>query len=183
MKKTSLFFAFTIILFMFSCQTETKPLENENTHFEGKSKFYKETIFTFGGEFLGFTLGEEQKTASKKLPKEKRSLQEDNYQLYKFTGSYSDTEYQLYFKDGKLEEINFDTYIKDAQGNNDKDGALTLFNELKKELLKTFGNKFMESSDEANEILYWSKDKKNIQLIHEFDKAAVHAYLDITETN
>lgn len=181
MKKTFSLILLSLTFFAISCNSEKKPQQEDKSHFDDKSKFYKETIIVAGGDFLGFNLGCDLKDAISILPKEKIVLDKKEYQLYKNTASYSDTEYQLFFKDDKLEEINFDTYILDEKGNMDKNGALILFNELKAKFLKRYGNKYMESSDENNEILYWSKDKKSIQLINEFEKGSIHVYLDIAE--
>ncbi len=171
--KKYLYLALIIVVYI-SCNENTQEAQVDLSN---KSIFYKETILKQGGDFLSLNLGDKMENASKVLPKDILQQNEKNYQFYKSSNTFSVAEYQLIYEKEKLVEIDFDVFIYDEKGNFDTDGALELFNELKEDFLKKFGNKYMESSDTENEILYWSKDNKNVQLI--LEKAAVHAYLDI----
>lgn len=171
---------FVLLVFIASCNNSTTenltPDLNAN-----KSKFYKEVIIKNGGDFSGFTLGQKQSEASQLIPVEFLGEKDKAYQFYSLENTYTTSEFQLYFEDNKLKELNFDTHVYDETGTFDKAGAETLFNEIKEDFLKQFGKKYMENSEQENEILFWTDDKKNIQLIHEKAKAAVHVYIDISE--
>ena len=179
MKNITLFLLSLIVLI--SCKNDTKEITTVPDI--ANSKYYQETMLRVGNDFLGFNLGENFETASIVFSKEHLQQEENDYLYYKISNTYTEAEYQLIFEDEKLKEIDFDVHVYDEKGNFNTQGAETLFTEIKADFLKRFGNKYMESSEEENEILYWSKDKKNIQLIHEKAKAAVHVYADIVEFN
>jgi len=167
-----------VTLALFSCNSDSRNIVDTKND-SSKSKFYKETIKQQGEDFLGLKLGEDFITAKDVLPKEYLVEEEENYLYYRLEGVYTVVEYQLYFNnEEKLEEINFDAIVYDEKGTFDKNGAIELFNEIKEDFIKTYGNKYMTSSDEENEILFWNKENKNAQLI--LEKAKVHAYLDIS---
>jgi hypothetical protein len=179
MKKIILLFVTAISLI--ACNDDSKLVATPTTSDMTKSKAYFEIIKYAGGDFAGFNLGEKIETASKVFNKENLVESESDYLFYKFEETYTNSEYQLSFSENKLKEIYLDTYIYDETGTFDRAASALLFNEIKEDFLKRFGNKYMETIDEQNEILYWSNDKKNIQLIHEVSKAAIHVYLDISD--
>ena len=164
------------ILLIFACKNDNRVIIDTQKE-SSKSKYYKETVIQQGEDFLGLKLGEEYETASKVLPKENLVEENENYLYYKVEKTYSVAEYQLYFEENKLQEIDFDAIVYDETGTFDENGAKELFNDLKEDIINAFGKKYMTSSDETNEILFWNKDDKNVQLI--LEKAKVHAYFDI----
>lgn len=166
-----------LIVSLFSCEDNKRNIVDTQEIVE-KSKFYKEAIVQQGEDFFGLKLGDEFETAKEVLP-EKYFIEEDeNYLFYKIESTYTVAEYQLYFNENKLEEIDFDAIVYDEKGAFDNNGAIELFNDLKDDFIIVFGNKYMTSSEGENEILFWNKGNKNIQLI--LEKAKVHAYLDIS---
>lgn len=173
MKKNIFIF---LLVILFSCKNDRVIVDTQDI--PTKSKFYKETVIQKGSDFLGLQLGEEFETALEVLPKEYLGEETENYLYYKIENSYSTVEYQLYFNENKLEEINFDAVVYNEKGTFDENGAIELFNDLKEDFLYSFGNKYMTSSDEVNEILFWNNGNKNVQLI--LEKAKVHVYLDMT---
>ncbi|MFT4644502.1 MAG: hypothetical protein ACI8ZX_000905 [Planctomycetota bacterium] len=172
---------FVTAISLVACNNETKTTAQEIDSTVAHSKYYLEVIKKAGGDFSGFNLGDKVKVAQEVLGEQNLVEKEADYLFYKFEETYSNADYEIFFKDGRLNEILLDAYIYDETGNFDRAASAVLFNEIKDDFLKRFGNKYMETSDEKNEILYWSKDKKNIQLIHEVSKAAVHVYLDKSE--
>lgn len=179
MKK--IIFLFIIAFSLIACSNEANNTPIETATDITKSNVYLEVIKYKGGDFAGFNLGDEIEVASKVFGEENLIENETDYLFYKFEETYTNSEYQLTFADNKLSELYLDAYIYDETGTFDRAASSELFNEIKDDFLKKFGNKYMETSNEKNEILYWSNDKKNIQLIHEVSKAAVHVYLDISE--
>lgn len=179
MKKIIILFVTAFLLM--TCNSDSKTIATPTATDVTKSKAYLEVIKYAGGDFAGFNLGDEFEVASKVFGKKNLIENEADYLFYKFEETYTNSEFELSFADNKLNELYLDAYIYDETGTFDRAASATLFNEIKQDFLKRFGNKYMESSDEENEILYWSQDKKNIQLIHEVSKAAVHVYLDISE--
>lgn len=163
-----------------ACTNESKKNTPEVDNSVVRSKYYLEVIKQIGGDFSGFNLGDEFKVASKVFGEQNLIEKSEDYLFYKFEDTYTNSEYQIYFSENKLNELYIDTYIYDETGTFDRAASAILFNEIKEDFLKRFGNKYMETSKEKNEILYWSNNKKNIQLIHEVSKAAVHVYLDIS---
>jgi len=180
MKNYSLF----LVLFItfFSCKNEEKKPVVEDVQTSTKSKFYKEVIVKNSGHFSGLILGEEFQKASKIIDENFKAEEDENeFILYKLDKTYTNSSYELYFKNNKLNEILFDTYVYDEKGMFDKNGSLVLFKEIKEDFLKRFGNKYMETSNTENEILFWSDENKDIQLIHEIGKAGVHVYIESVE--
>lgn len=179
MKNLLILFVMTISLV--ACKNDTKnvatPIDTEIT----KSKAYFEVIKFAGGDFDGFSLGESIASVRQVFGEENLVEEESDYLYYKFEDIYTNSEFEFSFADNKLKELYLDTYVYDETGTFDRAASDMLFNEIKDDFLKRFGNKYMETSDEKNEILFWSNEKKNIQLIHEVSKAAVHVYLDISE--
>jgi len=171
------YFYLFLLLFFFSCKNDKRVILDTQTEIE-KSEFYKTTVIQKGEDFLGLKLGEEFETAREVLPKKYLIEEDENYLYYKIENTFTVVEYQLYFNENKLEEIDFDAIVYDETGMFDKNGAIELFNDLKEDFIYTFGNKYMTSEEEENEILFWNKENKNVQLI--LEKAKVHAYLDIS---
>jgi len=174
------FLYFLLIVALVSCKNDERVIIDTKSQVE-KSKSYKEAVVQQGGDFLGLILGEEFETASKilptVLPADITTEEDENFLYYRLEHIYTVTEYQLFFDNNKLEEINFDAIVYNEKGDFDENGAIELFNDLKDDFIKFYGNKYMTSSDEDNEILFWNKGNKNVQLI--LEKAKVHVYLDI----
>lgn len=179
MKKILILFVSAFLLI--TCNNESTKTLTETATDLTKSKAYLEVVKYSGGDFAGFNLGDDFKVASTIFGEENLVENEEDYLFYKFENTYSNAEYELSFSENRLNELYLDAYIYDETGTFDRAASTMLFTEIKNDFLKRFGDKYMETSDEKNEILYWSNDKKNVQLIHEISKAAIHVYLDISE--
>lgn len=177
MKNLIFAFAFLSIISLNSCNSADKNKAEAATKIsDSKSVVYKEVVKTLAGDFAGFSIGASFADSKKVISKDFLTKEESDFLMYKISDKYTVSEYTLIFEDGKLIEIALDTDIYDETDNSDSDAALLLFNDLKDDFLERFGSKYLETETDDNTVLFWSDDKKEIQLIKENGK--VHVYID-----
>lgn len=144
---------------------------------ENASVYYKEVVKSQLGDFSGFSIGASIAETKKVLGTENLVTEESDFLMYKISEEFTISEYSLIFDGNALSEIALDTKLYDDVDNYDEEAATQLLNDLKTDFLKKFGSKYLEESDEYNDILFWTKDGKEIQLIK--DGAEVHVYVDV----
>lgn len=166
----------SLVILLTACSDKKAETTTVIEASENASVYYKEIVKSQAGDFSGFSIGSSMAETKKAFDQQYLVEEESDFLMYKVSEKYTVSEYSLIFDGNALAEIALDTKVYDDADNYDPEAAKQLYKDLKEDFLERFGSKYLEESDEYNNILFWTKDAKEIQLIK--DNAEVHVYID-----